>query len=190
MSFKKLNDALGISNIDDFLSDLDIKEEVKQFEDIDKQVKENVDKIDTQVANYKENGVAKVDITDISSSLNEIKDLIDVSKDTIRHVYDQITSTELLDSEAVQALSKLIEATHLTVSEYINLFKDRLAFYDKVRFEAIKHKNDMEKIKYKHDLDMEKLNSKAGPEVEISNNVNAFSQEDVIKMIDEQNNQK
>ncbi len=82
-------------------------------------------------------------------------------------------------------MSKLIEATHLTVSEYINLFKDRLAFYDKVRFEAIKHKNDMEKIKYKHDLDMEKLNAKSGPAVEVTNNnTNAFSQEDVIKMIE------
>lgn len=83
------------------------------------------------------------------------------------------------------AFAKIIECTKLSLSEYINLFKDRLAFYDKVRFEAIKHKNDMEKIKYKHDLDMEKLNAKQGPAVEVTNNnVNAFSQEDVIKMID------
>ncbi len=137
------------------------------------------------MANFKESGIQTVDITDISTSLNEIKDLINVSKDTIRHVYEQITSTELLDSESVDSLSKLIEATHLTIAEYINLFKDRLAFYDKVRFEAIKHKNDMEKIKYKHDLDMEKINAKAGPAVEVTNNnTNAFSQEDVIKMID------
>lgn len=186
MSIKKLNEALGIDNIDNYLQDLDIKDDVKQFEDIDRQVQNNITKIDTQVANYKEKGIANIDILDISQSLNEIKDLINVSKDTIRHVYDQITTTDLVDSEAVQALSKLIEATHLTVSEYINLFKDRLAFYDKIRFEAIKHKNDMEKIKYKHDLDMEKLNMKAGPTVDVSNNVNAFSQEDVIKMIEQQ----
>jgi hypothetical protein len=53
-----------------------------------------------------------------------------------------------------------MESTKLTVSEYINLYKDRLSFYDKIRLENLKHKNDMEKIKYKHDLDMEKINSK------------------------------
>ena len=40
MSTKKLNEALGIGNIDDFLSDLDIKDDIKQLNDIDKQVKE------------------------------------------------------------------------------------------------------------------------------------------------------
>jgi hypothetical protein len=185
MSTKKLNEALGIDNIDSMLEDMNIDDDVQQLKDIDAQMDQNVEKIDTQMANFTEGGIQKVDITDISTSLNEIKDLINVSKDTIRHVYEQITSVELVDSEAVQALGKLIEATHLTISEYINLFKDRLAFYDKVRFEAIKHKNDMEKIKYKHDLDMEKLNAKQGPAVEVTNNnVNAFSQEDVIKMID------
>jgi hypothetical protein len=185
MSTKKLNEALGIDNIDSLLEGMDIDDDIQQLKDIDAQMDQNVEKIDTQMANFTEGGIQKVDITDISTSLNEIKDLISVSKDTIRHVYEQITSTELLDSEAVDSLSKLIEATHLTISEYINLFKDRLAFYDKVRLEAIKHKNDMEKIKYKHDLDMEKLNAKQGPAVDVTNNnVNAFSQEDVIKMID------
>ena len=187
MSTKKLNEALGITNIDNLLEDMNIDDDVEQLKDIDSQLQQNVEKIDNQITNYKENGIQKVDITDISTSLNEIKDLISVSKDTIRHVYEQITSVELLDADAVNAFSKLIEATHLTVSEYINLFKDRLAFYDKIRFEAIKHKNDMEKIKYKHDLDMEKLNAKTGPSVEVTNNnTNAFSQEDVIKMIEKE----
>jgi hypothetical protein len=35
MSTKKINDALGISNIDDFLSDLDVQEDIKQLDDID-----------------------------------------------------------------------------------------------------------------------------------------------------------
>lgn len=184
MGTKKINEALGIENVEDFLSDLNIDDDVRQLNNIDEQVKHNVDKIDQQIANYKDGGIQKVDIGDISTNLNEIKDLIAISKDTIRHVYEGIQSSELIDSELVGSFSKLMEATHLTISEYINLFKDRLAFYDKVRFEAIKHQHDMEKIKYKHDLDMEKLNSKGGPTVDVTNNVNAFSQEDIVKMLD------
>jgi hypothetical protein len=39
MSTKKINEALGIDNIDDFLSDLDVKDDIKQLDDIDNQVK-------------------------------------------------------------------------------------------------------------------------------------------------------
>ena len=47
MSTKKLNEALGVENIDDFLSDLDVGDDIKQLDDIDEQVKSNVDKIDS-----------------------------------------------------------------------------------------------------------------------------------------------
>ena len=57
----------------------------------------------------------------------------------------------------VSALSKLLEATHLTISEYINLFKDRQAFYDKVRLEMMKHQNKKELMERKHQMDLEKL---------------------------------
>lgn len=46
MSTKKINEALGIGNVEDFLSDLNIDDEVKQLNNIDEQVKRNVDKID------------------------------------------------------------------------------------------------------------------------------------------------
>jgi len=35
MSTKKINEALGIDNVEDFLSDLSIDDEVKQLNDID-----------------------------------------------------------------------------------------------------------------------------------------------------------
>lgn len=190
MSTKKINEALGISNIDDFLSDLDVKDDVEQLEDIDNSMKENIEKIDNQIQTYNEQGVTKIDIYDIQSSLSEIKDLINISKDTIKHVYDSLVLSELVDSELVSAFAKLMESTKLTVSEYIQLYKDRLAFYDKVRFESLKHKNDMEKIKYKHDLDMEKINSRTKTidiENNNNNNNNAYTQEDIIKMLEEEN---
>ena len=187
MSTKKLNEALGIGDIDDFLSDLDIKDDIKQFDDIDEQVQKNVENIDNQIQKYEQQGLTNADIYDISQNLTEIKDLIEISKNTIRHVYDSLVSSELVDSELVSAFAKLMESTKLTVGEYITLYKDRLAFYDKVRLETLKHKNDMEKIKYKHDLDMEKLNSKVKTIDVSNNNSNAYTQEDIIKMLEENN---
>lgn len=188
MSTKKLNEALGIENIDDFLSDLDVGDDIKQLDDIDEQVKSNVDQIDSQIEKHNNQGLTKNDIYDISVNLKEIRDLIEISKNTIRHVYDSIVTSELVDSELVSAFAKLMESTKLTVGEYINLYRDRLAFYDKVRLETLKHSNDMEKIKYKHDLDMEKLNSKATQTIDISDNTNSYSQEDIIKMLEENGN--
>ena len=186
MSTKKINEALGIDSIEGFLSDLDVKDDITQLDNIDEQVRENTDKIDTQIQEYKENGVQCVNVADIQSSLKEIRDLINISKDTIRHTYEQIVSTELVDPEALQALSKLLEATHLTVAEYINLYKDRLAFYDKIRLEQIKHSHDIEKIKYKHELDMKKLESKqVSQNIDMSGSSSAYSQEDIIKSLDQ-----
>lgn len=186
MSTKKINDALGISNIDDFLSNLDVQDDIKQLDDINNQVKTNIDKIDSSIEKYDKQGLSTSEIYDISISLSEIKSLIEISKNTIRHVYDSLVSSDLIDSELVSSFAKLMESTKLTVTEYINLYKDRLIFYDKVRLENLKHKNDMEKIKYKHDLDMEKLQSKNVQTIDISNNNNSYSQEDIIKMLEEQ----
>lgn len=185
MSNKKLNEALGISgNINDFLEDLDVNDDIAHFEEVDDQVHGDIEKIDNQISEYKENGIQNVKIGDIETSLVEIKQLIQISKDTIRHVYEKIIDSELPDSELIQALAKLMESTHITVQEQISLFKDRLAFYDKLRFEAVKHKNDMEKIKYKHDLDMEKLNAKNIPTVNVENQATvAYSQESVVSNI-------
>ena len=185
MSTRKINEALGIDSIEGFLSDLDVKDDIAQLDDIDGRVRKNADEIDAQIQEYRENGIQKVDLANIQSSLKEIRDLIDISKDTIRHTYEQVVSTELVDAEALQALSKLLEATHLTVAEYINLYKDRLAFYDKVRFEQIKHSHDMEKIRYKHELDMKKLESKqVSQTIDVSGGSSAYSQEDIIKSLD------
>ena len=78
MSTKKINEILGISNIDTFLNDLDIKNpDGKSFSDIDQGINDNVQQIDNQILEYQKNGIANINVTNIESSLCEIKDLID-----------------------------------------------------------------------------------------------------------------
>lgn len=81
---------------------------------------------------------------DISTSLGHIKELVDISKDSIKCIYQQIVDSELIDSELVGSFSKLLEAVHIQISEYIGLYKDRQNFYYKVKLEAIKQQNKLE----------------------------------------------
>jgi hypothetical protein len=80
---------------------------------LDDQVKEDIQKIDAQIDNYREKGIVHVNIDDIQYSLGHIKELVDVSKDTIRYIYNQLIDSELIDSELVGSFSKLLEAVHI-----------------------------------------------------------------------------
>ena len=187
MSTQKLNEALGIESIDSFLSSLDIdKEKIDQLNNLDNQVKDDIQKIDTQIDNYKKNGIVNVNIDDIQYSLGHIKELVDVSKDTIRYIYNQLIDSELIDSELVGSFSKLLEAVHLQISEYIQLYKDRQNFLYKVQLEAVKQKNKLEQIRLKHELDMQKEELKnKNNSVTVDNMKVAYSQEDLIQQLDD-----
>lgn len=191
MSTKKLNDALGLGDggIDEFLDDLNIDDIPNNtFANIDSKVKENIENIDSQIERYNENGVQNLDITNIETSLSEIKDLINISKQTIKHVYDSLVSNELVDPELVGSLSKLLEATHITISEYIDLYKNRLAFCDKVKLEMMKFMQKKELMEIKHKYDLEKINiQKVDKVVECENKeMVSYSQEDIISKLKEE----
>jgi hypothetical protein len=50
MSTEKINQALGIESIDSFLSSLNVDDEkIRQLDDIDTQVRGDVEKIDKQI---------------------------------------------------------------------------------------------------------------------------------------------
>lgn len=187
MSTQKLNEALGIESIDSFLSSLDVdKEKIEQLNNLDDQVKEDIQKIDAQIDNYKEKGIVHVNIDDIQYSLGHIKELVDVSKDTIRYIYNQLIDSELIDSELVGSFSKLLEAVHIQISEYIQLYKDRQNFLYKMQLEAVKQKNKLEQIRLKHELDMQKEELKnKNSAVTVDNMKVAYSQEELIQQLDD-----
>lgn len=187
MSTQKINEALGIGSIDSFLSSLDIDDEkIDQLNKVDEQVKGDLEKIDVQMDNYKNGGIEKVNLDDISTSLGHIKELVDVSKETIRYIYQQIIDSELVDSELVGSFSKLLEAVHIQISEYIGLYKDRQNFYYKVKLEAIKQQNKLEQMRLKQEFDLEKIEkSKKNDAVTVDNMKISYSQEDIINQLED-----
>lgn len=187
MSTQKLNEALGIESIDSFLSSLNVDDEkIKSLNDVGEQVKDDIEKIDGEIENYNEKGIDGVNLDNIQQPLGHIRELVDISKETIKYIYTQLLDSELVDSELVSSFSKLLEAVHLQISEYINLYKDRQNFYSKVKLEYIKHQNKLEQIKLKHRLDLERLEkTKPSDAIAVDNMKVAYSQEDLIKQLDE-----
>lgn len=189
MSTAKINEALGIESIDSFLSSLNMDDgRVQELNSIDEQVRNDIRKIDGQIETYKKDGIEKIDVDDIQQSLGHIKELVDISKETIRYIYQQLIDSELVDSELVSSFSKLLEAVHVQIQEYIGLYKDRQNFFYKVKMECIKQRNKLEQMRLKHEMDLEKLEKqKTSDAVTVDNMQIAYSQEDLIKQLDGEN---
>lgn len=193
-SKSKLDAALGIApdkSIDDFLNSLTIENNsAKEAVDkIDQSVKDEIANIDNEIKAISFVGSDEskrlLSIVSIDNSLKNIDELINISKDVIKHIYENIVCTELIDSELIHAAAAFIESCHLNVKEYIDLYKDRLKFYDKVQFEMLQQKHRRELLEAKQKFEREKIDAKA---VDITpTGMKTFNQEDVINALKNQN---
>lgn len=187
---QKIDDLLGIKEggtIDDFLNDLQMETDqvsatLSTLNNGMKQTVEDIDKSITSLSrNVGENSV--LTMTQVDNSLGELRDLIDISKKVIMHVYESVITTDLVDSELIGAMAKLIEATHINIADYIDLYKQRVAYYDKLKIMNYQQQQKIELMRLKHELDMKKLEGKnvtATPE-----NMMSYTYEDISKIVDD-----
>lgn len=187
---QKIDDLLGIKEggtIDDFLNDLQMETDqvsatLSTLNNGMKQTVEDIDKSITSLScNVGENSV--LTMSQVDNSLGELRDLIDISKKVIMHVYESVITTDLVDSELIGAMAKLIEATHINIADYIDLYKQRVAYYDKLKIMNYQQQQKIELMRLKHELDMKKLEGKnvtATPE-----NMMSYTYEDISKMVDD-----
>lgn len=192
MSYDKLNKALGITGIDDFLNDLTIEESsikdlATELTVIDSSVKTTVQNIDAQLSTYNFNQIENINIPSVETSLNDIRELINQSKTIIKHIYENIITSDLIDSELVSSIGKLMEAAHLTIAEYIDLYKNRLRFLDTIKLKMFEHNQRKDMELYKHQLAMERMRAKLdNSAMDGQENTTAYKQEDIIKLLADQ----
>ena len=162
---EKLNNLLGITEdqtIDDFLDDLDVdaNQVSSALSSIDDSVKETVQNLETNMAKLSANlGESDlVTVNQVETNLTELKDLIDTSKRVIQHVYESIVTSDLVDSELIQAMAKLIEATHINIADYIDIYKQKIAFFDKVKLLNLQYdrKETLLRLKYEYSEKLQK----------------------------------
>lgn len=181
MSKQKIDELLGISEgIDAYLDTLSVDTVTDKFKNVDDNVNTAIQTIDAQLSSYNIQNVSSINIPVIESSLNEIHDLINQSKEIIKHVHDSIVTTDLLDSETIDSFSHLLEAAHLMITEYINLYKDRLAFLDKIKYAIFQQEQKKELLMLKHKLEIEKIKLKGEPDA-VDAEMMPYSIEDITK---------
>ena len=189
----KLDAALGIApdkSIDDFLNSLSLENDSakKAVDNIDETVKKEVASIDEEIKTISTCGSNEsqrlLSIVSIDNSLKNIDDLISISKEVIKHIYENIVCTELVDGELIRSAAVFIEACHLNIKEYIDLYKDRLKFYDKVQFEMLQQKHRKELLETKQKFEREKIDAKS---IDVTpSGMKTFNQEDIVNALKNQ----
>jgi hypothetical protein len=185
---QKLDKALGISedqSIDDVLEGLTAEKETaeKKLEPVKAEVQKSLQKIDSELQKAsKPDDFQHVDNLKIEESLAEIKSLIDVSKGMILKIYNEISTSSLLDPEMIAAAATLIETARENVADYLALYRSRLEFYDQIRLEQLKQANKKELLRMKYDLENGKAGKSNSSDIPMMN----FSQEQIIKILNDE----
>lgn len=185
---EKLNNLLGISedqSIDDFLNDLDTDttQISSTLSSIDSTVKDTVQQLNTNMSLLSTNlgETDLITVNQVEQNLTELKDLIDTSKRVIQHVYESIITSDLVDSELIQAMAKLIEATHINIADYIDIYKQKIAFFDKIKLMNLQHqqKKDLLRLKFEYTKKLQKQKNS----IDVPSGMVSFNFEDATKNI-------
>ena len=191
---EKLDAIFGITggkSVDDFLSGLELETNKisNAIDDIDATVKNQIAQLDeSQIKISSGTSDVTLELANMELSLKSIEDMVQLSKDVLRHVADSILATPLIDSEAVQAYSKLMESIHVNINEFISLYKSKADFINRIKFQLFQQQQKKELMLFKHNLDLEKMKMKESPETIDAENMSAsheWNQEQIIKMLSE-----
>lgn len=189
-SKQKLDSLLGISDdqsIDSFLDQLsqDTQQISSAFNDIDKAVEDNLQAIDTNLAKVEQDpSTAVLALKDMNTSMKEIEELIGLSKKMFKHIYENICSSDLLDSELISSAAKMLESIHINISEFISMYRDKQSFIDKVKIMVFQQQQKKELMLLKHDLDLERIKAaKKDEKVVDAENMHEYSQEYFVKLL-------
>lgn len=190
---EKLDAVFGITqgkSVDEFLESLSIdqKKISDTMESIEQTVAENAKSLD-ECQERLNSGAADIQLQmqNIDTSLKEIEDMVSLAKGVLKHVAEAILATPLIDSEAVQALSKLIESIHISIAEFIQVYRDKQDFASKVKMSWIQLQQKKDFELYKHNLALEriKMKDRAGSvEADASSSQRVWSSDTVVKAMD------
>lgn len=194
----KIDAVLGITggkSVDEFLDSLSLDTEAIHgtLESIDDKVKDSLTAIDETASQLQQQTNISSSILQLKSldlSLCEIEEMINLSKQIFKHIADSILTTDLVDSELVQAASKLLESIHINISEFISIYQSKQQFVDKVKTMILQQEQKKELMLLKHKLDMEKIKAKDNQDpmsIEAEGTI-TFDQTEIIRKLSQLEN--
>lgn len=193
-SKQKIDQLLGIKDdqsIDQFLDDLSFETDEIQntFSNIDDKVKENLQTIDNNISDIQSGKSDSIlALKNMDLSMKEIEDLISMSKKMFKHIYENIVSSDLLDSELISAAAKMLESVHINIGEFLQMYRDRQKFIEKIKLMVFQQEQRKELMALKHKYDMEKAAAKNEPESVDAENVMAYSIEEITRIMHNKEN--
>lgn len=130
-------------------------------------------------------------MNDLAASMKEVEDLVVLSKQMYKHIYENFCSSDLLDSELIGAAAKLLESIHINVKEFIDMYRDRQRAIERLQSQQAKfeHAIYMENLRHQHA--MERLKAKADEDViDVENGMRTFSLDDITKILADKERQE
>ena len=200
---EKLDALLGITggqDLDTYLDGLSLDEAVQkndealsgieQLSSLDQDMKAKMEELQgmpSSLTNVAPNELS-IQMMSMDHSLKELEEMVDLSKDVIRHVQQSILATPLIDSEAVQAYSKLVESIHISISEFIGVYRDKQNLVNKIRYALFDKEIKKELMDHKAKLQKELMLLKDGPKSidadHVETNSRAWNVDQVTKILD------
>ena len=151
---EKLDEKLGIKDLSEIFDQTDIdailKDSKIEIDNIDNKIKEKAKEIDekinagTELVTVSTSGEMVLPankIYDLEESLGEISFLANKSRDIITNLYKYITNTDFVDPDIISSTAKMIEASRIVISDYIELYKEKMRMIHSFNMEMQKHKN-------------------------------------------------
>lgn len=188
-SKQKIDQLLGIESdqsIDSFLDDLS-EQTIKineTFQEIESDVKDKLQEIDKNIVEVQSGKIDSIlALQNMELSMKEIEDMIDLSKKLFKHIYMNITSSDLIDSELIAAAAKMLESIHINIAEFIQLYRDKQHFIEKIKIMVFQQEQKKELMKLKHQYDMEKLQMKNTDKEAENAEMIAYSIEDITRIM-------
>lgn len=162
----------------------------RTFSAVDTQISGQMDVLDKKLTDITTNGneFSSLELRDIQASLKEIEELIGVSKKMFIHIYENIVSSDLIDSELVQSCSQMLECIHLNLAEFISVFKSKMKFIEKIKLMMLQQeqKKELMELKHRHDIELAELKKKdAKGEAVDAEGLVSFNTDDVTKMLND-----
>lgn len=189
MSKEKLNELLGIKDdqdIDSFLDDLTKQTDSisSTFSNIDENVKANIQQIDNNLSAIQTKSCDTIlTLKNMDLSMKEIEEMIDLSKKLFKHIYNNVITSDLIDSELIESAAKMLESIHINIAEFLEMYRERQRFIEKIKLMVFQQEQRKELMLLKHKLDMEKLQAKAEPLSAETEDSVPYCIEDIVRII-------
>lgn len=188
----RIDQALGISggkSIDEMLDSFNIEAEEfhKAFDNMESNIETEANLIDQKAEQLSRSEIGgQLALNDMTTSLREIEKMIVSAQSVFQHVVDNITASDLLDPELVHAAASFLESIHLNVAEFIQIYKAKTKFVEKIKIMVFQQQQriELEELKHKHNLEILHEKSKDGViDVQNGSGGYVFNTDDILKSI-------